>query len=503
MTSPCVRGTLATVLASGVQSEEALRVQALIQEREAQGVRAAMAARILFSAAGLLSLPFTATIPSDLVRTSVACGIGIGIGVVGYRLARSPTFTTKVGLVGVGFDVAMLMLMPWSWYAAVGGAAVPASFLAKTEIVIIAGALVAINTLTLRPFYPLTVALAGALTQLGLLLYGLADPRTTTTANPLETHMGPAVHVGFVVWNIFALAMTGAFLAAVASAARRMIWRAAEAEIESAHLRAQEAQRIAAAKLSGLSGLVAGLAHEINTPLGALVSGADSAATIQRRIRERIEAAESLAGLRSDRGLDRALQALGSTSSASREAGARIHALVSALKSFAHLDRGEFEEVDLREGLESTMALIPAELLGDAKIIREYGDVPRVRCRVREVNQVFMTLVENALEAMGGQGELTLTVRKDHRDLCVEIQDTGPGISPEVQREIFDLRFHRDKKRVGMGLGLPVGRKVILEHGGDLEVRSRPGRGATFTVRIPGPEASLPLHSGMDTAARR
>ncbi|MEL6189276.1 MAG: HAMP domain-containing sensor histidine kinase, partial [Myxococcota bacterium] len=259
----------------------------------------------------------------------------------------------------------------------------------------------------------------------------------------------------------------------------------------------------AAAKLSGLSGLVAGLAHEINTPLGALVSGADSAATIQRRIRERIEAAESLAGLRSDRGLDRALQALGSTSSASREAGARIHALVSALKSFAHLDRGEFEEVDLREGLESTMALIPAELLGDAKIIREYGDVPRVRCRVREVNQVFMTLVENALEAMGGQGELTLTVRKDHRDLCVEIQDTGPGISPEVQREIFDLRFHRDKKRVGMGLGLPVGRKVILEHGGDLEVRSRPGRGATFTVRIPGPEASLPLHSGMDTAARR
>ncbi len=477
------------VLAAGVESEEARRVRALIQMREAQGVRAAMIARIVLSTCGLLSLPFTAAILSDLIRTGIACMIGIAIGIVGIRVARNPRFTTRFGLIGVAFDVVLLVLMPWSWYEAVGGSDVPAGFLVKTEVVMIASALMAVNTLTLRPFYPLVVAIAGAATHVGLLLYGLADPRTVTTTSPLETHMGPAVHVGFVAWNAFALLMTGGFLASAAAAARRMIWRAAEAELESADLRAQEAQRIASAKLSGLVSLVAGLAHEINTPLGALTSGADSAETVRRRICERVDAAESLEALREDQKLARALEVLAATSGASKEASARIQKLVGALKDFAHLDQGEFEAADLREGLDSAVALVPVELLGKTEIVREYDEISEVRCRVREINQVFMTLVENAFEAMKGQGRLTLRARQDANCVYVEVTDTGPGLSSATQAEIFELRFHRDKKRVGMGLGLPVGRKVVLEHGGDIEVSSAPGEGATFTVRLPQPVA--------------
>lgn len=456
-----------------------------MQEREAEGVRGAMSARLVLSALGLMSLPFTANLESDFIRTSIACAIGIGIGLLGVSVSGHPRLTTRIGLIGVTFYVAVLVLMPWSWYAAVGGAAVPASFLAKTEVIIVANTLVAMNTLTLRPFYPLTVALAGAASHMGLLLYGLADPRTVVTDSPLDTHMGPGLHVGFVVWNAVALLMTGGFLAAVATAARRMIWRATEAELESAEVRAQEAQRVAAAKLSGLEALVAGLAHEINTPLGALASGADSADTIRRRIEERLGAAESLEAVRSDRKLARALDALGATSGASKQASARIQKLVGALKDFAHLDQGEVEAADLREGLESAVALVPAELLGRTEIVRAYGDVPLVSCRVREINQVLMTLVENALEAMAGQGRLTLRTRQSSDFVHVDVEDTGPGLSSGLQAEIFELRFHRNKKRVGMGLGLPVGRKVILEHGGDLEVTSRPEEGATFSIRLP------------------
>lgn len=473
------------MLAPGCRSEEAQHVRALMQTREAQGVRAAMVARLVLCVTGLLSLPFTATIEADLVRTAAACVLGIVIAVTGLRLARDPHRTTKVGLAGVGFDIALLVVMPWSWYAAVGGHDVPAGFVAKTDMAIIASALVAVNTLALRPIYPLVVALAASATQVGLLLYGLADPRTITTTSPLEAHMGPAVHVGFVAWSAFALVLIGGFLAAVARAARQMIWRTAEAELESAALRAQEAQRVAAAKLSGLTGLVAGLAHEINTPLGALVSGADSAGTVRRRIQERIEAAENLEALRDDRKLGRALDALAATSGASKEAGARIQKLVGALEDFARLDQGELEAVDLREGLDSAVALVPAGLLGETKIERVYEDVPDVRCRAREINQVFMTLIENAFEAMGGQGTLTLRVRHEAGHVHVDVEDTGPGLSAAVRAEVFELRFHRDKKRVGMGLGLPVGRKVVLEHGGDLSVRSAPGEGATFTVRLP------------------
>jgi signal transduction histidine kinase len=164
----------------------------------------------------------------------------------------------------------------------------------------------------------------------------------------------------------------------------------------------------------------------------------------------------------------------------------RITALVKSLRSYARTKHEITAGVDVRTGLEETLLLFGHEMRR-IEVIRHYGDLPGIQCHPGEINQVWTNLVSNAIEAMQGEGTLTLEAAAPGPDrIEVRVTDSGAGIQPENLEHIFDVNFttRQGPAAFGLGIGLPICREIIDRHGGSLAVESRPGR-TTFTVALP------------------
>jgi signal transduction histidine kinase len=169
------------------------------------------------------------------------------------------------------------------------------------------------------------------------------------------------------------------------------------------------------------------------------------------------------------------------------ESTERMTALVGAVKSYTYMDRGAVVEVDLREGLNTTLAVLGHKLKHTKiNIVRNYDDMlPKLTVRGSELNQVWTNLLDNAIDALGQQGTITITTRADGSYATVEISDDGPGIPADVTERIFDPFFTTKDVGQGTGLGLATARRIVRDgHDGSLTVDSEPGR-TTFRVRLP------------------
>ncbi len=169
-----------------------------------------------------------------------------------------------------------------------------------------------------------------------------------------------------------------------------------------------------------------------------------------------------------------------------QESTARMTNLVKAVKSYAYMDRGDVVEVDLHEGLETTLAVLGFKLKHtEIVIVRDYDrDLPKLTIRGSELNQVWTNLIANAIDALGERGTITLTTRLDGGCVVVEVTDDGGGIPPELIERIFDPFFTTKDVGEGTGLGLATARRIVVDrHDGSLNVESRPGR-TTFRVRL-------------------
>jgi signal transduction histidine kinase len=229
-------------------------------------------------------------------------------------------------------------------------------------------------------------------------------------------------------------------------------------------------------KMASLSRLVAGVAHEINSPLGALKSNLEllmvmfgRAATTPGRPKEEAVLFEHLVGL----------------GQASVGACARIVNVVRALSSFARLDEAEFKQADINEGVRTVVRLLDPALSRDVRIALDLGDIPEIQCYPALLNEAFMNLLVNACQAIKKSGEVTIQTRRDGEHVRIRIQDTGTGIAPEHLDKIFDPGFTTKRVGVGVGLGLAVVYSVIKEHEGSIDVESELNRGSTFTIRLP------------------
>jgi signal transduction histidine kinase len=188
-----------------------------------------------------------------------------------------------------------------------------------------------------------------------------------------------------------------------------------------------------------------------------------------------------------------ALRWVGATLTAGRLAGEleqateRMSGLVAAVKSYAYLGRGELVEVDLHEGLETTLTVLGHKLKHtQIRVVREYDrDLPRLTGHGSELNQVWTNLLDNAIDAVGEEGTITITTRSDDGSAVVEITDDGPGMPDEVAQRIFDPFFTTKEVGRGTGLGLATARSIVADrHDGTLELATAPGR-TTFTVHLP------------------
>ncbi|WP_423929721.1 sensor histidine kinase [Candidatus Palauibacter sp.] len=243
-----------------------------------------------------------------------------------------------------------------------------------------------------------------------------------------------------------------------------------------------KAREITQARLATLGTLVAGIAHELNTPLGALHSNHH---VIERALlklgvilEDEVVTPDELDEVR------RVVRATESVLRTNRIAVERMVTLVHNLRNFGRPRTSEARPVDLHEGLEGTLVLL-GHALKEIDIVRDFGDLPPVVCHPNRVNQIFMNLVHNAAQAMPDGGSLTVRTRAEGDRVHVRVADTGRGIPPEVIGEIFEPGFTTKGERIGMGLGLAIALQIVHQHGGQISVESEPGRGTTFDVYLP------------------
>jgi signal transduction histidine kinase len=168
-----------------------------------------------------------------------------------------------------------------------------------------------------------------------------------------------------------------------------------------------------------------------------------------------------------------------------QESTRRISDLVAAVKSYTQLDRAAMQQVDLAEGLESTLAMMAYRIPDGVAVVRDYGvSVPRIEALGAELNQVWTNLIGNALDAMDGRGTLRLSTRAGRGAVVVEVADTGAGMSAETRAHAFDPFFTTKGVGQGTGLGLDISRKIVDRHGGDITIDTRPGE-TVLRVRLP------------------
>jgi len=157
---------------------------------------------------------------------------------------------------------------------------------------------------------------------------------------------------------------------------------------------------------------------------------------------------------------------------------------VQDLRTFSRTDQAELQQVSLNDEIDRTLALIEPRLKGN-EVIRDYGELPPVRCFAGQLNQVFLNLLMNACDALEGRGTIRIRTRAEPQGVVLVFEDDGPGMPPEVLSRIFEPFFTTKAVGKGTGLGLSISHGIVARHGGQMQVESSPGEGARFTIRLP------------------
>ena len=258
-------------------------------------------------------------------------------------------------------------------------------------------------------------------------------------------------------------------------------------ELEESHRQLQEAQAqlILQENMASLGAMVAGVAHEINNPMGAVRSAADVTRRCIGRVERAVADSASLETLRDGSDFQRTMGILKENVQVIRQAEERITTLVDSLKNFARLDEAEFQMADLHAGLDTTLNLLHQQLGTGVEVTKEYGEIPRTYCSPGQLNQVFMNVIKNAAQAIESEGKIAISTSQQNGDICVRVCDTGVGIPSEKLERIFDLRFSAKSSRVRMGSGLSMAYRIVQEHGGRIGIDSESGQGTEVTIRLP------------------
>ncbi|MEQ4573711.1 ATP-binding protein [[Pseudomonas] boreopolis] len=274
------------------------------------------------------------------------------------------------------------------------------------------------------------------------------------------------------------------------------------AELRQAYMRLNGAQDklLQSEKMASIGQLAAGVAHEINNPIGYVHSNLGSLQEYLRSLFTLIEAYEralrapdpkalipEIDDIRNRADIDFITRDLPQLMAESREGIERVTRIVRDLKDFSYSDRSEsWKLVDLHAGLESTINIIWNELKYKVTLERRYGELPLVECLPSELNQVYMNLLLNAGQAIAERGTITVATGKEGNDhVWIEFKDSGSGIPADLQQRIFDPFFTTKPVGSGTGLGLSISYGIINKHHGRIDVDSAPGQGATFRIVLP------------------
>lgn len=252
-------------------------------------------------------------------------------------------------------------------------------------------------------------------------------------------------------------------------------------------------------KLASIGQLAAGVAHEINNPIGYVFSNLGTLEKYVQDIFSLLDSYEQAESSIANGEVRARLQVikekldivflkedLHALMNESKEGITRVKTIVQSLKDFAHADAAdEWRYADLHHGLDTTLNIVNNEIKYKADVIKEYGAIPQVECLPSQLNQVFMNLLVNAAHAIEQRGAITIRTGQQNDEVWVEISDTGKGIAPEYMQKIFDPFFTTKPVGKGTGLGLSLSYGIIQKHHGRIEVKSEVGKGTAFKVWLP------------------
>ena len=259
-------------------------------------------------------------------------------------------------------------------------------------------------------------------------------------------------------------------------------------------------QLLQSEKMASIGQLAAGIAHELNNPIGFVHSNLGTLDGYVRDLMALIDAYDVLANseaaaspllgkinlMREERDFNYIREDIGQLMLESKDGLARVRKIVQDMKRFAHVSEQEWQWADLHQGLDSTLNIVRNELKYKCQVVKVYGDLPRVNCMISQLNQVFMNLLVNAGQAITEQGIITLrTARLGDNEVCIEVSDNGVGIDPDHLTRIFEPFFTTKPVGTGTGLGLSLSYGIVDKHHGRIEVESTLGEGTRFRIILP------------------
>ncbi len=260
-----------------------------------------------------------------------------------------------------------------------------------------------------------------------------------------------------------------------------------------ARLEQTQGQLLQSEKMAAVGQLAAGVAHEINNPIGFISSNLSSLSSYLKKLFELLQAYEqqsvapspAIQAARIQADIDFLREDIPNLLQESSEGLVRVQRIVLGLRDFSHVDDGQWHEADLNDSLQSALGMVWNEIKYKVEVIQELAPLPPVQCIAAQLHQVFVNLLLNAAQAIATRGRITLRSKAQGEHVLIEISDTGTGMSEEVQKRIFEPFYTTKAVGQGTGLGLSICWEIIQRHQARIEVRSAAGVGTTFRITLP------------------
>ena len=278
----------------------------------------------------------------------------------------------------------------------------------------------------------------------------------------------------------------------------------ARLEVLNEKISSNQIQLIQSEKMASIGQLAAGVAHEINNPVGFITSNLGTLteyvelfksliklydkidSVIPKNISNDVsEIQAQIIQLKREEDITFVLEDIDTLLAESKDGATRVKEIVQNLKSFARLDEDERKYGNINDGIEATLKIVWNELKYKCEVQKELGDIPDILCNPGQLNQVFMNLFVNASHAIEKEGVITITTEHDENNITIKVFDTGKGIEPGHLTKLFDPFFTTKPEGVGTGLGLSISHGIITDHNGTIEVESELEKGTCFTVKLP------------------
>jgi signal transduction histidine kinase len=263
-------------------------------------------------------------------------------------------------------------------------------------------------------------------------------------------------------------------------------------------LKETQSQLVSSEKMASLGVLTAGIAHEINNPVNFIYTGINSLEKDYRDLMvvwdkvkllspgaDNRQLIQEIEDLKAEVEIEEVVEIILQTIDDIKVGAVRSADIIKGLRNFSRVDKESMTYADIHEGLDSSLLLLRNKFKHDITITRQYGKIPKIPCYPGKLNQAFLNIISNAIDAIHGEGQISISTTLVADQVQIEIADTGIGIPYEIQQKIFDPFFTTKSVGSGVGLGLSITFGIVRDHNGQIVVKSKENQGSVFTILLP------------------